>query len=93
MTSCVASPAAGLPLQPRCVFHVLRRSSQPSRRRNDLRLSRRPGNSDAGSKELKEAHKETPIPPEKTSVTHHELTLGGKIAEVHGDSGHAADSR
>ena len=26
----------------------------------------------------KEAPKETPIPPEKSSVTHHELNLGGK---------------
>ena len=32
----------------------------------------------AGGEEQKEAPKETPIPPEKSSVTHHELMLGGK---------------
>lgn len=32
----------------------------------------------AGGEEQKDAPKETPIPPEKSSVTHHELSLGGK---------------
>jgi hypothetical protein len=32
----------------------------------------------AGGEEPKEAPKDTPIPPEKSSVTHHELALGGK---------------
>jgi len=32
----------------------------------------------SGADEPKESPKETPIPPEKTSVTHHELMLGGK---------------
>jgi carboxypeptidase C (cathepsin A) len=31
-----------------------------------------------GGDEQKDAPKETPIPPEKSSVTHHELSLGGK---------------
>ena len=31
-----------------------------------------------GGDEQKEAPKETPIPPEKSSVTHHELSMGGK---------------
>ena len=31
-----------------------------------------------GDDEKKDAPKETPIPPEKSSVTHHELALGGK---------------
>ena len=32
----------------------------------------------SGGEEPKEASKETPVPPEKSSVTHHELMLGGK---------------
>ncbi len=31
-----------------------------------------------GDDEQKEAPKDTPIPPEKSSVTHHELSMGGK---------------
>lgn len=32
----------------------------------------------AGGEEQKEPPKETPVPPERSSVTHHELSLGGK---------------
>ena len=61
------------------MFYVVSRSSpcagsgatcssnnRPSRRRT------------RAASEQKEAPKETPIPPEKSSVTHHELTLDGK---------------
>ena len=40
-----------------------------------------------GSEEQKEAPKETPIPPEKSSVTHHELTLGGKTLKYTATAG------
>jgi carboxypeptidase C (cathepsin A) len=39
---------------------------------------RPPAQPPAGGAEHKDAEKEAPIPPEKTSVTHHDLTLGGK---------------
>src|ERR1700694_2393877 len=32
----------------------------------------------AGAEQHKDAEKETPVPPEKPSVTHHDMTLGGK---------------
>src|ERR1700679_854214 len=37
-----------------------------------------PGQPGADADKKKDADKETPIPPEKTVPTHHELTLGGK---------------
>jgi carboxypeptidase C (cathepsin A) len=38
----------------------------------------RPGADEPKDAPSKDAPKETPIPPEKSSVTHHELSLGGK---------------
>ncbi|MGA9586145.1 MAG: peptidase S10 [Terracidiphilus sp.] len=37
-----------------------------------------PPQTHSGPEEQKDAPKDTPIPPEKSSVTHHELILGGK---------------
>lgn len=41
----------------------------------------------AGADQKKDADKETPIPPEKSSVTHHELTLGGKTLKYTATAG------
>jgi carboxypeptidase C (cathepsin A) len=49
-----------------------RPADQPQTRQQGRPASEEP--KEAG----KEAQKESPIPPEKTSVTHHELNLGGK---------------
>jgi carboxypeptidase C (cathepsin A) len=40
-----------------------------------------------GGDEQKDAAKETPIPPEKSSVTHHELTLGGRALKYTATAG------
>src|SRR5580698_9770424 len=49
--------------------------------------TRNPAQSAAGGDQKKDAEKETPIPPEKSVPTHHELTLGGKTLKYTATAG------
>jgi carboxypeptidase C (cathepsin A) len=71
--ACVCA-AASLSLSPFAVRAQERPAAAPQQAQQP---AQQPQHS-AGEEQKEAAPRETPIPPEKSSVTHHELTLGGK---------------